>query len=47
MEEKYNVYDLRLNPSELVVETINFTEEQCIDWISVNGDATIYTIIKI
>ena len=45
--EKYCVYDLRVIPSELIEETINFTEEQCIEWISINGDATMYTIIKI
>ena len=45
--KKYCVYDLRVTPPESVGETINFTEEQCIEWISINGDATIYTIKEI
>jgi hypothetical protein len=45
--KKYCVYDLRVTPSELVEETIDFTEEQCSEWILINGDATIYTIIEI
>lgn len=43
----YSVIDLRLNPPQVVSGTENFTEQQCIDWISQNGDATIYSIKKI
>lgn len=46
MEKKYNVYDLRTTPNELVTETINFTIDQCMLWIDTNGDATIYTIVE-
>jgi hypothetical protein len=44
MEQKYNVYDIRTTPHILVVETVDFTEEQCIEWITLNGDAVAYTI---
>ena len=47
MEKKYCVYDLRIEPSEIISETINFSEQECIDWISINGDATMYTIVEI
>ena len=44
MEQKFNVYDIRTIPHTLVNETIDFTKEQCIEWITSNGDAVIYTI---
>lgn len=42
----YSVYDISVLPHKLVEETIGFTEEQCIEWININGDATKYTIVK-
>ena len=47
MEKKYCVYNLMVEPSEIILETTNFTEQECIDWISTNGDATMYTIKEI
>jgi hypothetical protein len=46
MEQKYNVYDITVTPYVLVPETINFTQDQCIEWIDINGDAVTYTIIE-
>jgi hypothetical protein len=46
MEKKYNVYDITVTPYVLVPETIDFTIDECIEWISINGDAVTYTIIE-
>ncbi len=43
----YQVIDLRENPPIAVINTLFETEQECIDWIANNGDATIYTIEKI
>ena len=46
MEQKYNVYDITVTPYVLVPETINFTQDQCIEWIDIHGNAVTYTIIE-
>lgn len=42
----YNVYDISETPYKLIEETVGFTEQQCIEWIIINGDVTKYTIIE-
>lgn len=42
----YNVYDISVEPNKLIEETIGFSEQECIEWIKINGDATKYTIVK-
>lgn len=44
MEQKYNVIDLRTDPPTVVGETTNFTEEQCLIWITEYGNIIQYTI---
>lgn len=45
----YNVIDLINNPPTIVEGTENFTEQQCIEWIKLNGNDDIvrYSIKKL
>lgn len=45
----YSIIDLTNNPPTIVQGTENFTEQECIEWIKMNGDDDIvkYTIKKL
>jgi hypothetical protein len=43
----YHILDLRENPPIIIPDITFETEQECIEWIDNNGDATIYTIEKI
>ena len=44
MEQLYNVIDLTTDPPTVVEETLNYTEQQCLDWIDQYGNIIYYSI---
>jgi len=42
----YSVINITQNPPTIVTGTENFTEQQCIEWIILNGNILTYSIIE-